>query len=438
MTSIAMVMNQRIRILCVATALAATPAAASVYGPLENFDVVNDTGQDTCGFEIEIEGVHGAEIYRTFASPYIRYGTPTLIDTATGVLVRYQSLWSAATHTFLQVTPPAQAGYVPASDSCWTIGLGAGYAGSGCEHFGVSQTTQATSTRYRWLACHPADGTVTPLPDLPLPSPAWSSTPPANPGNPEVVRAEIEIPNPEGDAYGDAYWVKVFKTEAPHPIELDDLMLDNALIAGAEVEIEWELLQAKPGHDVVFNEAPLGDGAEAVVRRYEFYRYNTSWGLANTYDDPNTGLPVSYVNPENGEVEECVVNGCNDPTPDELGPFIGRQMAGFNLAPTTACSNGIDDDGDGLVDLGDSGCAGADADTENPACNDGIDNDGDSLVDVADPGCTGAASNIDENPPLACGLLGIEPIAALGLFAALRSRALTGCRRRPASGAEAA
>ena len=35
-----------------AVALAGTPAAASVYGPLDNFDVVNDTGSDTCGFEI--------------------------------------------------------------------------------------------------------------------------------------------------------------------------------------------------------------------------------------------------------------------------------------------------------------------------------------------------------------------------------------------------
>ena len=153
---------------------------------------------------------------------------------------------------------------------------------------------------------------------------------------------------------------------------------------------------------------------------------------------PGTGTPTPYVNPANGEVEECVVNGCNDPTPDELGAFIGRQMAGFNLGATTVCSNGVDDDGDGLADLGDPGCAYADSDSENPACNDGIDNDGDLLVDVTDPGCTGAASNIDEDPPPACGLLGIEPIAALGLLAALRSRSLTAFRRRASSRARTA
>ena len=53
----------------IAAALLAVPRQASVYGPLDNFDVVNDTGHDTCGFEIEIEGVHGADVYRTFEAP---------------------------------------------------------------------------------------------------------------------------------------------------------------------------------------------------------------------------------------------------------------------------------------------------------------------------------------------------------------------------------
>ena len=237
--------------------VAALAAASSVFGPLDNFDAVNDTGHDECGFEIEIEGVHSADIHRTFDAPYVRYQTPTLIDTPTGVIVHHQGMWDPVTHTFLQKTPPAAPGYVPANDSCWTVGLGAAYESSGCEHFGVSQTTQATATRYRWLDCHP-DGTVTPGPDLGVPTPTWSVIPPAAPGNPEVVRAEIEIPNPGGDPYGPAYWVKIYKTEADHQIDLEELLLDDALIAGAATEIEWELLQAKPGQDAVINEGPLG------------------------------------------------------------------------------------------------------------------------------------------------------------------------------------
>lgn len=362
--------------VALAAALCAAPIQASVYGPLDNFDVVNDTGHETCGFEIELEDVHSAEIYRTFDAPYIRYATPSMTDTATGVRIRYQATWNPGTHTFSPVTPPAAPGYVPAYDSCWTGGLGASYAGSGCEHFGVSQTRQPTATHYRWLECHP-DGSVSPLPDIGLPAPNWTVTPPAQPGNPPVVRAEIEVPNPEGTPYGDAYWVKIYKTEADGPIELEQLLLDDALVAGAATEIEWELMQARPGNAVAFNEAELGDGAESVVRRYEFYHYNTAWGRAN-----------GYVDPENGEVQECVVDGCNDPTEDELGDFAGRQMAGFNIAPT-ACNNGIDDDGDGAIDAADPGCRDATGDLENPQCQDGINNGGSPGIDFDG----GAAAN---------------------------------------------
>ena len=68
-----------------------------------------------------------------------------------------------------------------------------------------------------------------------------------------------------------------------------------------------------------------------------------------------------------------------------------------------ACANGIDDDGDGLIDYpGDPGCWSADADTEAPQCNDAIDNDGDGLVDLDDPGCRGNPARALESP--ACGL----------------------------------
>ena len=407
-------------------------ASASVYGPLDNFDVVNDTGHDTCGFEIEIEGVHASEIYRTFDAPYIRYATPALVDTPTGVIVRYRGGWDPATQTWLQKTPPAAPGYVPAYDSCWTLGLGAAYDASGCEHFGVSQSTQPTATRYRWLECS-ADGSVVPGPEVGLPKPVWTVTPPALPADPPIVRAEIAIPNPEGGDYGEPYWVKIYKSEDPDPIELEQLLLDDPLVADAPVEIEWELMQAKPGLGIVFNEGELGAGNEAVVRRYEFYRYDVAWGAANTFVDPETGLPTPYVDPANGEVVECVVNGCNDPTPDELGDFVGRQMAGFNLAPT-ACSDGVDDDGDGFADLDDPGCRDATRETESPECQDGVDNDGRPgvdfdggasahggvAIDVPDPHCTTPYRRTETAPPL-CGF-GAEVAFVLGGLALARRR----------------
>jgi hypothetical protein len=75
-----------------------------------------------------------------------------------------------------------------------------------------------------------------------------------------------------------------------------------------------------------------------------------------------------------------------------------------------ACSDGWDNDGDGLVDGADGGCASANDDSEvahdpnclTPAgtseleitqCSDGKDNDGDGLTDLNDPGCPNKQGN---------------------------------------------
>jgi hypothetical protein len=66
-----------------------------------------------------------------------------------------------------------------------------------------------------------------------------------------------------------------------------------------------------------------------------------------------------------------------------------------------ACADGEDDDGDGLVDLGDPGCRNAVDLSENDAllpCDDGDDDDHDGFADYpADPGC-GGPEFYPENP----------------------------------------
>jgi hypothetical protein len=69
---------------------------------------------------------------------------------------------------------------------------------------------------------------------------------------------------------------------------------------------------------------------------------------------------------------------------------------------TWECNDGLDNDGDGLVDTEDESCferEGSEsppADSGNlPECNDGIDNDGDGNIDALDEGC-GGASDRDE------------------------------------------
>ena len=72
------------------------------------------------------------------------------------------------------------------------------------------------------------------------------------------------------------------------------------------------------------------------------------------------------------------------------------------VAPVLICSDGLDNDGDGLIDFpADPGCTGTDDgdETDPPQCSDGKDNDGDGLVDFpADKGCTGADDNDEVDP----------------------------------------
>ncbi|NQU79669.1 PKD domain-containing protein [Candidatus Woesearchaeota archaeon] len=69
-----------------------------------------------------------------------------------------------------------------------------------------------------------------------------------------------------------------------------------------------------------------------------------------------------------------------------------------NVSSVAQCSDGLDNDGDGLVDMADPGCSDLSDDDEFdapslPQCSDGLDNDGDGLVDLADPDCVSALDN---------------------------------------------
>ena len=89
--------------------------------------------------------------------------------------------------------------------------------------------------------------------------------------------------------------------------------------------------------------------------------------------------------------------GCSDPAdPTETDPAL-------------LCDNGLDDDGDGLVDSADPACwtlyiypSAATELTTEIACDNGADDDGDGLVDVLDPGCVGSLDQSEHASTLAC------------------------------------
>ena len=83
-------------------------------------------------------------------------------------------------------------------------------------------------------------------------------------------------------------------------------------------------------------------------------------------------------------------SGCDGPNdPVEGDPEVGSR-----------CSDGLDNDGDGQTDAVDFGCAVTPTEDH---CRDGIDNDGDGLTDYpADPGCFGYGSSSERFDAPAC------------------------------------
>ncbi len=330
--------------------VSAVAQPVTIYGTLSNFDCVNDTDHECHGFEIELEDVSPDDVVYTFGAPYERYGDPAVIPTPTGCIVRYASGYDSVNHLWAATTPKAVSPY-PATlgHQCWAQG-DPNYPDSGCEHFGISTTRNATRTTYHWLIEDAANlGTLTPLgSSVSIPAPVWNVIP--QPGLPPIVIAVIPAPPPPPvppggvGQWGEAIWEKIYVMESPEPVALEDLVLGGAAVPDTDVdapEIEWQLLQSPPlgdagKHEESENGGQVGDDAEAVSRRYEFYKYTGRYDLENheaLCDDPFSGDPAcGPVDPKTGLAG--------------IGDLIGAQNAAINLvqlpaAPTVTCPDAL-------------------------------------------------------------------------------------------------
>ena len=310
--------------------------ASTAYGDLNNFDVINDTGDRCYGFEIELDDVRSTDVTYTF--DWNHFGVPRIAEDLSDplhprVFVRYQSTRNPD-GTFASFTNPQDpANPIAPTDghSCVDVSVN-----RGCEHFGVGYYGNPSRVIYRWLVEDPlSPGTLMGGPVVnvatpqfvyypPVPPPVLPGDPPAAPAQIVVVIEPPEPVEPDPEQFGVPVWVKVLKTVQPgaRKVELADLMSDDQFRdddehwAGEEqpeTEIEWMVFQKRPasnpGEDEIVGADELPEGDETVVRRYEFYVYN------------------GPTNPEDGEAQ------CDNPDscPDAVGAYIGAQMAGFNV-----------------------------------------------------------------------------------------------------------
>jgi hypothetical protein len=328
--------------------LSAVSSANTAYGTLNNFDVVNDTGQVCYGFEIELEDLGTADI--TYTYDYNHYGTPTMRQDDTNpahpkVVIRYDSRKDATGH-FIAYTAMPTAPVAPTDGhQCTNPSVN-----FGCEHFGVGYLRPPTVVRYHWLV-DDGTGTLVRGPAVNISTPTWTYFPPAA-GQAAQVQAAIVAPEPPEiveKEFGEAVWVKVIKTtsHSNRPVELRDLVADDPDDPDDEnwtngepdeVETEWHILQtefSKPGEgndELLGANEELPDGDEVVTRRYEFYEYagpydeETNEILCDEYPDP---LPAP----------ECAV--------ELVGNYIGSQMAGFNVEAVLGLIDHLQDGAEG-------------------------------------------------------------------------------------------
>jgi hypothetical protein len=323
-----MLRGTALSLVALALVLLAAPAAvraqtATVFGALSNFDVVNNTEHEGHGFEIELEGLQAGDVAYWFSAQ--RYGAPQVIPYATGVRVRWESAYDPGMQQFLQTTV-AHAPNTPFGGSCYQ--WGSNYAASGCEHFGISLRANPIKTTYRWLIEDAtAPGSLVAFdPPVALPAPVYLVQPPAQVAEAPVLVAEIEAPEPPEapEMFGNAQWVKVFKTELTREVALDELMSDNAVVPqdAAHAEVSWEILQAEPPSNSRGNgglnrgrrqnQGSISAGTRAVVRRYEVYQYTGAY-------DPITHEAL------------CADTLCNAPQDGEVGEYVGAQMSAANV-----------------------------------------------------------------------------------------------------------
>jgi hypothetical protein len=297
---------------------------ATLSGVLWSFDVVNETGQDAHGFEIQLEGAAQNDLY--YMMPGQQYGMPAVVPYATGLYIRWTSPYDAATQQYSKRTPQHAPGTPYNWNDCYM--LGSTYATAGCEALGQSlhpTPNKVITATGHWLVDDPQNhGTLIPaLPNVDIPLTFWSVAPATTVGAAPVVVTEVEAPEPPEtpEVYGNAQWARIYKTQSTQEITPDQLTSDNAAVVPqdpAQLEVAWEIVQQAPPSNGKQtrnrNQGGIAADTRSIVRRVESYKYTGAY-------DAVTHKAV------------CADTVCAAPAADELGDFIAVVNTAVNVQP---------------------------------------------------------------------------------------------------------
>lgn len=224
----------------------------------------------------------------------------------------------------------------------------------------------------------------------------------------------------ESSSQSNERWYLEFADSGQNPLlttgattDLDDLVAEACVFETLQtVAVTSSTSQVRPRHQS--NISGSQDSVYAVCAAFD-EQPNTAPVITILGDNPYTHIEgSSYVDPgatafdnEQGDISGSIVvtnNVGTDPgeytvvydITDEIGA-TDQAIRTVNVEESHDCNNGVDDDGDTLIDGDDPGCSVGEGENEDAdeggggaECSDGIDNDGDGLVDWdEDPSCEG-------------------------------------------------
>jgi hypothetical protein len=196
------------------------------------------------------------------------------------------------------------------------------------------------------------------------------------------------------------------------PRSADDFEFVELKNTGSE-SIELLGTRLASGITFTFGTRSLAPGEHVLVVRNPTAfqaRYGAGLPVAGSYGGSlrNSGERLRLEDADGGVLHDFVYDDRWHPSTDGHGPSLVVRdeladpsawagSAGWRPSATSGgspgasdlpvCSDSVDNDLDGLVDLDDPGCADASSSTEEPQCQDSSDNDGDGFADEDDPDC---------------------------------------------------